>query len=337
MFKLIATLPDHATFVNSNPQPTNVDGRRYEFTFNGLNVRNKQNIQLDLMPTEKLPLNIETQIQIESQQQFAVAVQQPVLEVSIDSPMTIQTGKTVKHSITVTNIGDGVAEGVRIEANRPQEMEVGSEPQKTLVPKLVPGQSTKFVLSSYAIREGQSDITFQVSALGAETKQANAPVRIIRPELGVQVFGPGQNYIGREGIYTIQLENTSEMPITQVAVQLQVPNGLVIDTISQQAKINKNNGTLSWTFPQIPGNQKQVIQFRAKSVAVGNQICKVAVQTKETASREMQLQTQVLGRADLSIRVTDSGAPVGIGNKSDFVIEIANHGSQKAEQVESSS
>ena len=331
--KLVVMIPEHAKFVSAVPQPTNVNGQKYEFTLNSLNANARQNIQLDVVPTEKLPLTMGTEIQIVAQQQFAVSVQQPILKVTVDSPETVLTGKTVQHQISVTNIGDGIAEAVRINAQRPEQLEVGKEPQKTLVPKLAPGQSTKFVLSSYAITEGNSNIFFQVSAKGAELQRAKAAVNVVRPELGVQMLGPSQNYLGRDGTYSIQLRNTGKMPVTKVAVELQVPKGLAIEVISKQASINPTDGKLSWTFDSIPGQQLQTIQFKAKSIAIGNQVCRVKVQTQETASKQMALGTKVMGRADLSIRVYDAGAPVGVGSESDFQIEVSNHGSQNAENV----
>jgi uncharacterized membrane protein len=87
-------------------------------------------------------------------------------------------------------------------------------------------------------------------------------------------------------------------------------------------------------FENIPANQQQVIQFKAKAGQVGTQMCQLYVETKETASRQMTLQTDVRGRADLSIRVMDSGDAVGVGSKTDFNVEITNVGSQVAEQVE---
>ena len=78
-------------------------------------------------------MNISTQIQIESQQQVAVTVQQPVLQVSVQGPDAIQTGKNFTHEVTVTNVGDGVAESVRISTQRPSELEIGTKNQKTLV------------------------------------------------------------------------------------------------------------------------------------------------------------------------------------------------------------
>ena len=329
---LIATIPEHARFIGANPQPTNIDGQQYEFELTSLGSRSKEVIQIDVVPNEKLPLNIATQIHVESQQQMAVTVQQPVLQISVNGPEKIQTGQPFKHVVTVKNIGDGTAESVRLSTQRPHEIIPTNKNPKTLVPKLIPGQTARFELSSFAKAQGMSNMLFQVSARGAETRQANTSIRVIRPELGVQLFGPGQNYVGRKGIYTIQLQNTSELPIDDVNVALNVPKGLDIDTISQQAKFN-NNGSMTWNFKKIGGNEQQVIQFRAKATRTGEQICQVSVNTKQTGSRDMSLSTQVLARADLSIRVTDSGEPIGIGSKSEFAIEVANHGSTIAEQV----
>ena len=330
--KLIAKLPEHAKFENSTPLPSNVDGQIYEFTLNNLNARAKQIVRINLVPTAKLPLNIATHIQTESQQQFAVSVQQPVLDIAVSGPKAIQTGQTIKHTVTVKNIGDGPAENIRIKPLLPENLQIAAN-QKTLVPKLIPGQAAKFILSSYARSAGDSDVVFQVSAAGVESRESRSNIRIIRPELNVQLLGPGQNYLGREGVYSIQLENTSELPISTIDVSLQVPNGLMINTISQQAKINKAAGNLKWQFPTIAGNQKQVIQFKAKAIKPGSQTFDVMVTSKEIGSKQLALTTNVQGRADLSVRLSDGGEPVGIGSKSEFTIEVANQGSTIANQV----
>ncbi len=331
--KVIATLPSHAKFSNSIPRPTSVNGQKFEFTLNSLKAGGKQVVQLDVTPTEKLPLNISTQIQIASQQQVAVSVKQPVLEVQIDGPDSIQMGQTIENTVIVKNVGDGAADNVRITSELPDNIETVAEPQKTLVRRLVPGQTAKFQLSSFARTSGSSQIIYQVSANGAEAQKGRKSIRVIRPELAVQMWGPKQNYLGRDGIYRIELENASEIEINDVVVQLNVSPGLQVNTISQQAKVDKRNGSLNWKFERMEGQQKQIIQFRAKAMKEGSQICDLSVITREAGSKQLALNTAVNGRADLSIRVFDEGEPVGIGTKSEFKIEVTNHGSRDAEQV----
>ena len=330
--KLIATLPEHAKFQSSNPLPTNVDGQIHEFTLNNLGANSKQIVKLNLVPTSKLPLNISTQVMIEQQQQFSVSVQQPVLDVEVNGPQAIQTGQTAKHTVTVKNIGDGDAENIRIKPILPDNLQLASN-QKTLVPKLVPGQTAKFILSSYARSSGNSDVVFQVSATGIVSRESRSHLKIIRPEIGVQLLGPSQNFLGREGVYSIQLENSSELPVNSVEIALQVPAGLKVNTISQQAKIDNVSGTLNWKFEKLAGNQQQVIQFKAEAIKPGNQTFDVVVTSSEIGSKQLALTTNVQGRADLSVRLSDGGEPVSIGSKSEFTIEVSNHGSTTANQV----
>ena len=330
--KLIAEIPEHANFESSIPLPTNVNGQFYEFTLNNLDAQAKQIVKINLVPTAKLPLNIATQTKIESQQQFAVSVKQPVLDISVSGPEAIQTGQTVSHTVTVKNIGDGPAENIRIKPMLPESLQFASN-QKTLVPKLTPGQSAKFVLSSYATSAGESNVIFQVSASGIESREGGSNLRIVRPELGVQILGPSQNFLGRDGVYSIQLENASELPIKEVDITLRVPSGLNVNTISQQAEINNVAGTLKWQFTNIAGGKQETIQFKAKAIKTGNQSLDVMVTSKEIGSKQLELTTTVQGRADLSIRMSDGGEPVGIGSKSEFTIEVANHGSTIAKGV----
>lgn len=330
--RLIVQLPDHVKFEGSNPLPSNVNGQNYEFTLTNFSSRARKIVRINVVPTAKLPLNIATQIQTEIQQQFAVAVQQPVLDIAINGPQAIQTGQEVKHTITVKNIGDGPAENIRIKPLLPDNLQFASN-QKTLVPSLVPGQATKFVLSSFARSSGDSNVVFQVSASGIEARETRSHLRVIRPELGVQILGPSQNYLGREGIYSIQLDNASELPISDVDVTMRVPEGLKVTTISQQAKVDHVAGTLTWQFPDVGGNQKHMIQFKADAIKTGNHAFDVMVTSKEIGSKQLALVTSVQGRADLSLRLSDGGAPVGIGSKSEFTIEVSNHGSTDANQV----
>jgi len=330
--RLIAQLPDHARFESSNPSPSNVSGQTYEFTLNNLSSQSKKIVRINVVPTAKLPLNIATQVRTESQQQIAVSVQQPVLDIEINGPRAIQTGQKVEHSITVKNTGDGPAEEIRIKPILPENLQLAPN-QKTLVPKLVPGQSTTFVLTSFARSAGDSNLVFQVSATGITTRETRSNLRIIRPELSVQILGPSQTFLGRNGIYTIQLENAGDLPINNVDVTLRIPDGLKINTISQQADVDKISGVLKWQFPKIDGNQQQLIQFKADAIQIGDQVFGVTVTSQGIGSKSMALTTTVQGRADLSLRLFDRGEPIGVGSKTDFTVEVRNDGSTEASDV----
>ena len=332
--RLTAILPAHAKFVSSTPEPSSVNGNEYEFTLNNLGARRKQFIRLDVVPTTKTPLDIATNVQIASTQRVAVRVRQPVLEMQVNGPTQVQTGQSFKNIIRVKNVGDGYAQKVLLRTNRPDHVTEATAPQRVFLDRLGPGQEVRFEVVNYANTVGDADLTFEVSAKGAESQTKATIVSIVQPELQVLVAGPDQNFIHQNGIYTIQLQNTSQVNINDVRVEVSIPRGLKVNTINRQTSNKTQQGTLIWKFDQFPANRSETIQFRAAAITEGEQVCRVIVHTKEMPAKEFKLGTQVTSRSDVSISIRDAGQPVGIGSKVDFSIELNNRGGRDAQQSE---
>ncbi len=332
--KLTAILPQHARFVSSTPQPTQTNGNEYEFVVTNLAAHKRQFIRLDVIPTTKMPLDISTSVQIVSTQHVAVKVQQPILDVQVDGPSLVQTGQTFKNIIRVKNVGDGYAEKILLHPSRPEAIVESTPPQRVYLEKLGPGQEVHFEVFSFARDIGNVEMGFEVTAEGAESRSINKTIDIQQPELQVLAVGPNKNFINHDGIYTIQLENTSQVNINDVRVELFIPEGLHINTISRQASVDQKKGMLVWTFNQFADSQRELIQFRASAVEEGNQVCRIVVHTKEMPAKEFKLTTEVASRADVNISLSDAGGPVGIGNKMEFIVELKNQGGRDSNQAQ---
>ena len=61
---------------------------------------------------------------------------------------------------------------------------------------------------------------------------------IFEPTLQVSAIGPKVNFVDRNGIYTINVENKGQVPVTDILVSLNVPEGLKITTISREANVD---------------------------------------------------------------------------------------------------
>jgi len=332
--RLIAILPAHAKFVSSTPKHTRVNGNEYEFTFDTLAARRKQFIRLDIVPTTKAPMDIATNVQIASTQRVAVRVRQPVLEMNIKGPAKVQTGQTFKNIIRVKNVGDGFAEKVLLRTQRPDQITEASAPQRVYIDRLGPGQEVRFEVVNYAKGTGRGELGFEVSAKGAEARTRAASVNVVQAELQVLVAGPDQNFIHQDGVYTIKLQNTSQVKINDVHVEVAIPRGLKVNTINRQTSNNSQQGTLIWKFKEFPINRTESIQFRASALTEGEQNCRVVVRTKEIPAKEFKIGTFVSSRPDVSISIRDAGQPVGIGSNVDFTIELNNRGGRAAERSE---
>ena len=138
--KLVATLPEHVEFVSAEPKPASSDGHTYEFAFSQISARQTYDIKINIIPREKRPIEIGTQIRVVDMQSVAVGVRQPELSIVVSGPERVNTGQWVEHNVMVENTGDGVAEDVMLTRQHPEQLHVEQGKSELIIPRLVPGE-----------------------------------------------------------------------------------------------------------------------------------------------------------------------------------------------------
>lgn len=331
--KLVAKLPAHIQLASASPPPSHTDGQFLEFAVSKIEAKGVREISLDLMPTEKEPFEIATQVVIENQQRTSVAVRQPVLSLVLNGPQQTNIGQNVTHELIVTNDGDGTATDVHLDAMFPAQLEQLKQSIGPVIESIESGQSVRVFYQSQALEPGPVQLKVDANAEGVERKQVAMDFNIYQPELRISAVGPKLNYVARDGIYTISLDNTGEVDVTDIQVSLVVPTGMKVTTISRQASVDSEKGILTWVYPKISANATERIQLRATAVNEGVQVCNIQVSSNETPAKEIKLSTQVVTRADLSVRIKNLTGPVHVGGKAEFLVEVENQGSRKASEV----
>ena len=330
--KLVVTLPPHAKFVSATPKPTRIDGQQHFFHVPKIVGQQQQQVQINLIPTQKLPLEMATQLIIENQQHTVVGVQQPQLTINLVGPEQTTTGKTVAHAAKITNIGDGVATNVQIETILPSTLEQSSTVDGVIA-EIQPGQSYDVQLNSRALTPGQGTLKVIAKLDSSTSEQATMDVVVFQPELRLSASGPKINFVDRDGIYSVNVENTGEVDVTHVVVSLMVPEGMKVTTISRQADVDANTGMLTWHFDRLAAKSNEQIQLKATALKEGNQVCNIRIKSDETLDKEFLLSTQVSTRADLSVRIKNQTGPVQVGATAEFLVEVENHGSRQAQGI----
>jgi uncharacterized repeat protein (TIGR01451 family) len=330
---LIATLPEHAKFVSASPKPTRVDGRVYEFDIARLGGDRTQQVVLNIIPKEKTALEIGTQIRLENTQRTMVSVKQPELVLKIDGPKHSTIGQTVTHELSITNVGDGTAHEIRLDSLFPAEMRQTRKSCIDVIPSILPGRTLKIPYEARALEPGQGEFKVTVDTETTETQHATFDVTVYQPELRLSAVGPKLNFVERDGIYTINVDNTGEVEVTDVRVSLAVPEGLKVTTISRQAAIDAEEGTLIWMFDSLAAKSSEQIQLKATAVEEGQQVCNIVIQSNETLVKEFRLATQVTTRADLKVSIKNMTGPVQVGGRAEFLVEVENMGSRQANEI----
>ena len=332
--EFLVALPASTKLVSATPEPTVVDGQMLQFNLKTLNANETRQIILNVVPTERAQINIVTSVRTENQQSILVAVREPQLQASINGPSQTNIGDKVTHEIVITNTGDGVATQVNVQPQFPANLVQTKQAQSNLIPKIEPGKSAKLVYRSQAIAPGPAEIKAAVSSDdGVAPRSANLAMTIFEPTLQVSAIGPKVNFVDRNGIYTINLENQGKVAITDVLVALQVPEGLKITTISREANVDAEKGILRWKYDKIAAGDTEQIQMMALAEKSGNLVCDISVDSHETGEKVINLATNITTRANLSVALKNNSGPVQVGGKAIFAVELANNGSRKAVDV----
>jgi uncharacterized repeat protein (TIGR01451 family) len=330
----VITMPEDAELVSSTPKAASQENGRLTFEVVDLGPSQNRTITLRVVPKTKRAMAFSTEFQVIQKQSVSVSVREPKLVLQVDGPSQINIGDTTTHTVTISNTGDGYAKSVRLQGNFPDELRFVNQEGMNAPKTLAPGKSMKVLIKSMAKLPGTVKLDFTAQGIGVEADPAVAPLKISQPELKVFAAGPNMNFVNQDGIYTIKVDNSGEVNVSNVDVVLSIPHGMKVTTINRQAKMNEADGTLQWKFPEIKARTTETIQLKALATKPGQQVCSILISSKETQEKEFKLTTEVASRADLSIDMKNGSGPVRVGGKATFDVVVENRGSSSASDIE---
>jgi len=329
--KLVANLPSSVQIESRHGQ---VQAGICSFDINTLQPGESRQLTMDVVATEKQQLNIQTATTISNRSSIKVGVRQPKLSVSVEGPAQANIGSKATHIITVTNSGDGVARNVNLIADIPDWLHIVEKSGFESPESLGPGQTSKARIVTVPHQSGQAELAFAAAGKLCKAEPAEAGLRVTQPELRVAAIGPDMNFVERDGIYTITIDNPGEVDINNVEVEFAIPEGVTVTTISRQAKMDGEQGTLLWKFDQIQSQTEETIQLKAVASSEGEKYCRIRIASDETNEKEVSLKTVIATRAELSIQMQNIGGPIQVGNEATFVVVVENRGSSVANDME---
>ena len=327
-------LPSHAKFISAKPSPTSEQNGMLTYSVSDLAANREREISVRVIPTEKLPMDFRTRMEVIDVHKTVIDVRQPKLVMTVNGPKQVNIGSETTHTVSIKNVGDGLARKVRLQGNFPDELRFLNQKGMRSAKDLKPGENLIVTIQSLAKLPGQVKLDFTAEGERVVANNVNAPLKISQPELKVLAVGPNMNFVDRDGIYSIKVDNSGEVDVSDVAVALAIPRGMTVTTINRQAKMDEATQTLTWKFDEIKARSNETIQLRAVSTQVGEQVCRISIASNETRKSEFMLKTAINARADLSIDMANNSGPVQVGSKATFDVNIENKGSQAASDVE---
>jgi uncharacterized repeat protein (TIGR01451 family) len=260
--------------------------------------------------------------------------QRPALKVSMDAPATSTIGAPIEYKITVSNPGTGPATGVVLTSQFDAGLEHESQrnPVEARLGTLAPGESRAVPLTLTSRQAGSLTNVVTVRADGGLSEVARHTVAVKQAAISVRNSGPAWRYVGRSADWSIVVENSGEVPLTNVVVRDALPPELTFQAASDGG--TAQGGQVTWMLPTlVPGARKPLTlttlcqSLTPRAVTVASAVLAPGVEVKAEAAIEIR------GLPAVRMRVADRDDPVDVGKNTGYRIDVTNLGSLPAEAV----
>ena len=264
--------------------------------------------------------------------QATVEVQEPKLQMEISGPSDVLFGKSQRYTLTLTNPGNGAADGVAIELTPP-----GGGPEslvKHTIGALAAGESKKIELELTAREAGELSIKGAATAAGELRTEAVKTVVCRKPELQIDWRGPDKKFAGSVATYFLRVRNPGTAAADGVAVQVNLPAGAELVEASEGHAYDAERRAISWKAANLNAGEERFMEIQCRMSQAGVNQMELAAQTASGDLSDVKTAAvTVEALADLKLDVTDPKGVVPVGEMAVYEIRIKNRGMMAAKGV----
>ena len=258
----------------------------------------------------------------------------PSVEINVLGSTEVIAGTGLTREIVVINNGEYPIRNLKIQTAFDALINnVRFEGQDQLIQWLAPGETRRFRLDADALKAGQSGLAF---ALRADNYQSviRKSLQIAERTIETQISGPELTYKNSSGTYSIDVANEAPTDAQNVQIILNLPQAMEIQVVDREVQYNNTGTRMTWTIPQLRAGQSESIPFKAAIRSTGAHQLRVQAVSNRKIVSNSQLDTHVIGRASLELKINCEQDTVEVGSPVYATIQVANVGTGDASNVD---
>ncbi|HEV3203577.1 MAG TPA: CARDB domain-containing protein [Gemmataceae bacterium] len=159
----------------------------------------------------------------------------------------------------------------------------------------------------------------------AHGKQTEKSASRQEPAVSLEWNNPAQVKIGKQADYKLAVRNTANIPVQEVMVRVQIPNGMSVQNTEPKANVEGN--VYWWELGTLAAKQETNLQIRMTPSAGGNWNCHAWVTFTGASSLKIKV-----GEPRLILKTTAPEKAL-VGNPTNFMMTVSNIGDAPADQV----
>ncbi len=321
------------------------------YKINTLPAGSDKTITIKVKPTKTGPFDHAATVRFETGCRSRTRVLQPKLKVDVvANPTTgsVLKGQAVEFKVTVSNLGDGTARNVAIQAKLTTGLrhEAGSKNDDPILyeltlPELMPGRSEKLeTLVADAVIGGEQGCTVSAKSNDVdfikEEAEVTKTISVVEPKLKVSIEGPEQRYTDTIGDYQVILENPGTAAARKIRLFAKLPASTrLVGKVPPDARFDATTRKISWTIDQIEPKAKSLaFPFHVRMGGIG----RVEILAEATGDGGLKASderiTEVAGMPDVDLVVSEKKRALDLGGTTTFEIRLRNYGTKDATNLQ---
>lgn len=264
-------------------------------------------------------------------------VVEPTLTIEKVGPETAVLNAEFDYTITVTNVGEGVATSPVVTDTLPAGLEyVSSVPSGTASGSTVTWNlddmdadaTATITLRVRGVTASELENTVSVSFGGSDFEpEASATTNILASGISLVKTGRTAIFVGSQATYTLKVTNDGDVPLTGVTITENIPDGLSYVSSSPAGTVSADGDQVTWNIAgELAVDAEVSVTVTLQSDQEGTATNTASVTSAEGAADPAALTITSLPAPGASIQITDSIDPVEEGELVSFTVRVSNQG-----------
>jgi uncharacterized repeat protein (TIGR01451 family) len=327
-------VPRGMRLLGSTPRAGTGPRGELSWTLGTIQPGQESTIELQLLPTTEGEIGSVATVRFDTEASARTLATRPKLVVETAGQARVLIGDQMSLTITVSNRGTGVANGVVLEEHIPASLQhpAGSELEYN-VGDLRPGESRKLQLQLAARRPGPVTNVLCARGEGDLRTEDRFNFEVLAPLLEIAANGPKHRYLEREATYQVALSNPGTAPAEQVEMIASLPSGLKFISANNAGRYDQADHTVHWRLEELPVNERGVVELVTMPVEPGQQSIKLRGTAAKGVVAEGEQPVLIDGIAAVLFQLTQQTNPIEVGGQTSYEIRVANQGSKAASNV----
>ena len=328
------SIPQNTQFISSDPEiAPSPSGDLYWTNFD-LEPQREKKFTYVVKPTQEGDFGSVATVLVPLNAASKTKCSKPELQVVANAPEKVELGQDVVFEITVSNVGTGAANEVALLEQIPEGLyHPTGDVLNNALNVIKPGEAKQLTLTLKCVEPGEYVNRLTVSAQNCETQEVDTAIKVVAPELEVNIAGPSAVYLERSVVYKLNVKNAGEAAAREVRLVAQLPESLAFVKTNNLGAYKESERCVYWDLAELPANSDGEIELELKSTRADRAELVFAASGPNNISAEARKDITIDGIAALSFNATSSADLLEVGKDLEYSIQIVNNGTKASSNV----